>query len=147
MQLDFLYEELTKSYPQVWKDLMNATSVLEASNSVLLKFERPANQSESVQKKRAGYGQEYYDKYKTNTVDKQVENKKYYRVQAGAFKYYEKAEAMRKEIIAKGFPCILKDIDGYYKCQIGAYSVKANAQSMLKKIQAAGYKDAYITYC
>ncbi|MBO4932935.1 MAG: hypothetical protein J6I42_12210, partial [Clostridia bacterium] len=30
---------------------------------VLLKYERPADQSESVQIKRAGYGQKYYDKY------------------------------------------------------------------------------------
>jgi cell division protein FtsN len=129
----------------VWKDLMKATNVLEASNSVLMKFEKPANQGESVQKKRASYGQEYYDKYKTQTIVK--EEKKYYRVQVGAFVDYENAQKMRKKVIADGFPCILKDIDGYYKCQIGAYSVKANAQSMLKKAQAAGYSDAYITYC
>ena len=30
---------------------------------VLTKYERPANQGESVQKKRASYGQTYYDKY------------------------------------------------------------------------------------
>lgn len=32
-------------------------------NAVLLQFERPANQGQSVQEKRASYGQAYYDKF------------------------------------------------------------------------------------
>jgi len=64
MQLDFLYKELNEGYKtSVLNVLKTATSVLAASNAVLLKFERPANQSESVQAKRAEYGQKYYDKY------------------------------------------------------------------------------------
>ncbi len=43
--------------------LQSATSVLDASNAVLLNFERPANQSVGVQKKRAEYGQRYYDEF------------------------------------------------------------------------------------
>ena len=62
-QLEFLVKELSESYKGVWSDLKNATSILDASNSVLFKFERPANQGESVQKKRAEYGQKYYDKF------------------------------------------------------------------------------------
>ena len=60
MQLNFLYKELSESYKGVLSDLKNATSVLAASNSVLTKFECPANQAEAVQKKRAEYGQRYY---------------------------------------------------------------------------------------
>ena len=67
-QLEFLIKELSESYKGVWSDLKNATSILDASNSVLLKFERPANQGESVQKKRAEYGQKYYDKYAGETT-------------------------------------------------------------------------------
>lgn len=63
MQLDFLWKELNNGYRGVLDVLKNATSVLEASNVVLLEFERPANQSESVQKKRAEYGQLYYEKF------------------------------------------------------------------------------------
>ena len=63
MQLEFLYKELSESYPAVLKTLKNATSVKEASNAVLLQFERPADQSVAVQNKRASYGQSYYDKY------------------------------------------------------------------------------------
>lgn len=61
MQLDFLWKELSESYPVVLTTLMTATSVRQASDSVLLDFERPANQSESVRKKRAEYGQKYFD--------------------------------------------------------------------------------------
>ncbi len=34
-----------------------------ASDAVLLKFERPADQSEAAQARRAAFGQKYYDKY------------------------------------------------------------------------------------
>lgn len=63
MQLNFLYQELTTSFPQVVKVLKSAKTVLEASNVVLLQFERPANQGIETQNKRAKYGQTYFDKY------------------------------------------------------------------------------------
>ena len=68
MQLEFLYKELSESYPSVLNTLKNATSVLEASNAVLLNYERPADQSVSVQNERASYGQKYYDKYAKQEV-------------------------------------------------------------------------------
>lgn len=69
MQLEFLCKELKEDYSSVFNTLKTATSVLKASNSVLLNFERPANQSSAVQNKRAEYGQVYYDKYaKKETV-------------------------------------------------------------------------------
>ena len=61
MQLDFLMKELREGYIGVLNTLCNATSVLEASNEVLFRFERPANQDESVQAKRCVFGQKYYD--------------------------------------------------------------------------------------
>ena len=64
MQLGFLIQEI-KGYKAVWNTLVSATSVREASDAVLTKYERPADQSTSVQEKRAGYGQTYYDKYVT----------------------------------------------------------------------------------
>ena len=63
MQLEFLCKQLSSGYSAVWNTCKNATSVAEASNAMLLKFERPADQSAAVQSKRAGYGQTYYDKY------------------------------------------------------------------------------------
>ncbi len=63
MQLAFLYKEMSESYGAVLDTLKNATSVLQASNIVLTKYEIPADTGTSVQTKRAGYGQTYYDKY------------------------------------------------------------------------------------
>ena len=64
-QMEFLAYQLSTSYKAVWNGLVNATSVREASDIMLLKFERPADQSEAVQVKRANYGQKYYDAYAT----------------------------------------------------------------------------------
>lgn len=63
MQLECVCALLKEQYSAVWNTLLNATSVLEASNAVLLKFEKPADQSESAQKKRASYGQTFFDRY------------------------------------------------------------------------------------
>lgn len=63
MQLDFLFKELSENYKTVLSALKTATSVKAASDNVLHNFERPANQSNAVEEKRAGYGQKYYDKY------------------------------------------------------------------------------------
>ena len=62
-QLGFLISELENDFPAVHKVLRSASSVREASDIVLKKFESPADQSENVQKLRAGYGQKYYDKF------------------------------------------------------------------------------------
>lgn len=68
-QLEFLAHQLTTEFKRtVWDVLTKATSVLEASNAVLLNFERPADQSTKVQNTRASYGQTYYDKYATKTT-------------------------------------------------------------------------------
>lgn len=63
MQLNFLMSELNNSYKSVLNTLKNAKSVTEASNAVLLGFEKPKDQSEANQKRRASFGQTYYDKY------------------------------------------------------------------------------------
>jgi hypothetical protein len=41
--MEFLAYQLSKDFSSVWKTLKSATSILEASNAVLLKFERPAD--------------------------------------------------------------------------------------------------------
>lgn len=63
MQLGFLVKELRESYSPVMKSLKTATSVRQASDVVLLKYERPANTGKAVQEKRASYGEKYYCKY------------------------------------------------------------------------------------
>lgn len=63
-QLGFLWKELSESYSaSVLSVLKAAKTVKEASDVVLTKFERPADQGDTVKSKRTGYGQSYYDKY------------------------------------------------------------------------------------
>lgn len=63
MQVAFLLNELSSSYPSVLSALKGAKSIREASDIVLTQYERPANQSATVKSQRASYGQQYYDKY------------------------------------------------------------------------------------
>ena len=63
MQLEFLVDELGRCYASVLKTLKTATSVRQASDVVLLKYERPADMGTEVQKKRASLGMTYYKKY------------------------------------------------------------------------------------
>ena len=63
MQLDFLMKELREGYKAVLTTLKTVGSVRQASDAVLLQFERPADQSETAKKRRASFGQKYYDRY------------------------------------------------------------------------------------
>ena len=69
MQLDFLYKEL-QGYKKVFETLKTTKSIQDASDIVLTQFEKPADQSEKVKKKRAEYGQEIYKE----CVDKKEES-------------------------------------------------------------------------
>lgn len=63
MQCAFLCKELSENYAGLLADLKKATSVREASDLVLTKFEKPKDQSEAVKVARAECSQKYYDKY------------------------------------------------------------------------------------
>ena len=63
MQVDHFLKMMKEEYKAIWNVLITAKTVREASDAVLLKFERPADQSEAVQVKRAGYGEEFLTKF------------------------------------------------------------------------------------
>lgn len=62
IQLEYLWEELQK-YKTVINALTSAENIRDASDVVLVKYEKPATQTEAVKVLRAKYGQKYYDKY------------------------------------------------------------------------------------
>ena len=62
-QLDYLMQELQTSYQSVYNVLKTATSVRQASDVVLKKFEQPSDVSEKVCAARAKNGQEYYNMF------------------------------------------------------------------------------------
>ena len=74
VQLEYLWNEL-QQYRTVLNTLKSAKSVREASDIVLVRFEKPANQSEGVKVMRARYGTEYLNKYHSNKTVKVKINK------------------------------------------------------------------------
>lgn len=66
MQLEFFYKELKELFPLVLNALICSSSVREASDIMLLNYERPADMSVPAQVKRASYAQKYYIQFSTN---------------------------------------------------------------------------------
>ena len=74
MQLEFLIKELKESYTNsVYNVLKNASSIQEASDAVLMNFEKPLNAA-SYKNKRASMGQTYYNKYAKGVVETMATN-------------------------------------------------------------------------
>lgn len=71
MQLEYLWKEMI-GYKTVWNAVVNATSIREASDIVMLKYEKPADTGESARAKRAAYGQKYFDRYAGGLTEKVV---------------------------------------------------------------------------
>ena len=63
MQLNYLIKELKSSYKSVISVLQTTTSVKDASDIVLVKFERPADQSETAKNRRYQYSMKYYNQF------------------------------------------------------------------------------------
>ena len=70
MQLNFLYKELSDDYKNTLAALKSVTSIQEASDIVLTQFERPADQSNAVKIKRAGYARTYFNTYSGQSESK-----------------------------------------------------------------------------
>lgn len=75
-QLEFLYQELSNNFKPVLEILTKTSSVWEASNTVLFKFEQPADTSNSVQNLRYQYSLSYYSKGVDNKIMKYNDNNK-----------------------------------------------------------------------
>ena len=74
LQLDYLWQEL-QSYKTVLNTLYSAKSVKEASDMVMLKYEKPANKSEAAKQKRVSYGEKYLSKYGNDTIQVNIDLK------------------------------------------------------------------------
>ena len=89
MQLDFLMLELRSDFWSVYVDLVNAQSVREASDAVMLRFEKPKNQSEENRAKRATFGQKYFDQFGEGG-DKMTDVQRVIDIASGEVGYLEK---------------------------------------------------------
>ena len=63
-QLETLNKQLTSNYSDLLSTLKNAKSVSEASNAFLHNYERPADQSSSVESARTSLGEKFYEQFK-----------------------------------------------------------------------------------
>lgn len=97
MQLEYIFIELQKSFSKVLNVLKTATSVMEASDIVLMEFECPYN-AESHKIKRASFGQKYYTLFVTNST-KGVENMGYL--------YFTKGQSVKvsEHFVSTEFDC------------------------------------------
>ena len=136
MQLEFLISEISSSFKTVFNGLKSATSVKEASDLVLTKFEKPADQSDKVKDTRAKYGQGYYDKY----VPKEEVKSVLYVVQAGAYSVKSNAITAQEKMAKAGYDTIIVKDGSYYRVQAGAFSKKQNATNLVNKLNQAGFK-------
>ena len=65
VQLDYMVKELSGDYPITWKMMCEAKDIRSASDSFMLRYEKPANTSEAMKQRRAKYGQQFYDQFTT----------------------------------------------------------------------------------
>lgn len=66
LQIEYMISELQSRYRSVFYALKNATTVQEASDIFLQKFEQPLDTGDSVKSKRANYGEQYLMLYQDN---------------------------------------------------------------------------------
>lgn len=99
-QAEFIVKEMKTSYKGVWNTLCNAKSVKEASDKVMLEYEKPADQSAAARAERAGYGQAIYNEF---CVPKITATVKVVVVKKGCTG--EPIRALQGILNAKGFNC------------------------------------------
>lgn len=151
-QLEYLYNEMNTSFSTVLQTLKTADSVRAASDAVLLKFERPADQSTAAQERRAGYGQTYYNKYaagaekgKETMTAKEKQNRENIVAIATGFYGCKESDGSHKRIIdiynadkplARGYP--MKYTDAWCACFVSVVSIEGGALSVMPKEVGCG---------
>lgn len=65
VQLEYLWKEMSEKYKTVWAAVCQANDIRGASDIIMLKYEKPATTTEAAKKKRADYGQKFYDQFAT----------------------------------------------------------------------------------
>ena len=63
MQLEYMVKEMSQDYKSVWKAVTEAKSIRTASDTVMLKYEKPTGTSETAKAKRGAYAQKFYAEF------------------------------------------------------------------------------------
>lgn len=128
MQAEFLISELESKFTAVQHILKNAKTVREASDAVLLRFECPADTSESIRQRRAAFGDSYYQKFaNANVVDTEESASKppYFRTVTASLLNVRQSPTTSSAILRqlrKGAACtIVEEKDGWGKLSDGGW--------------------------
>ena len=62
VQLEYLCDEI-KKYKTAHNAVLNGTDIREITETVMLKYEKPANTSEKAKTKRTNYAKQFYEKF------------------------------------------------------------------------------------
>ena len=131
MQLEFLISELKASYKSVWKTLSTTKDVLDASNTVLVKFEIPADTGSGIKQLRYGYSKEIYGRYKgitTPAKDTQTATTETAKPEAKPAEKIKTEEQAINMVIS-----LAEEYVGYHE--------KASAKNLNSKTANSGYND------
>ena len=63
IQLEYMWKELKESYKTAYNSIVNATNIRDSSDVIMLKYEKPANTSETMKQRRANYGQQFFNMF------------------------------------------------------------------------------------
>lgn len=74
----------------------------------------------------------------------EVDITKYYRVQCGAFRVLDNAEALEDKLETAGYDTYIVKAGAFYKVQVGAFKIKENAENLEKELKSKGFA-TYIT--
>lgn len=140
MQYEFLLSELEDSYPSVLNVLKTAKDVKTASDTVLTKFEIPADTGTAVRNSRSGRGQKFYDDYVKKENDKTGGAKP--TPQTGGKTMTESQLRQKVVGIMQGWVG-KKESDGSHRSIIDIY----NGHKPLARGYAVKYTDAWCATC
>lgn len=87
--------------------------------------------------------------FKKNTITNNTsENsqRKYFRVQCGAFSQFDNANRLKEQLLSLGYPATIKKIDNIFKVQIGAFGNKANSEYLRDDVQSKGFPATILYY-
>lgn len=128
MQAEYLMSELETRFTAVLSILKNAKSVREASDAILLRFECPADTSESVRQRRAAFGDGYYRQFaNANVVDTEESASKppYFRTVTASLLNVRQSPTTSSAILRqlrKGAACtVVEEQNGWGKLSDGGW--------------------------
>lgn len=136
MQLDFLWNEL-QAYKTVLKAIKTATSVREASDVIVKRYEKPANQSEKFLQNRANYGMKYYEKFAKDTPNGALSKinaviaTANVNIRSGNGKSYKKVGVLKKDCV---LPWVATSDNNWYAVEYdnGVYWVSGEFSALIK---------------